>query len=137
MAERERDGDDATLWGTYYPRGYIVGVVHDWRKAEAAAAKLREAGFPEAEVHTHTAQDVLARHEEFQKNRNVVQRIAGAIPTDEGAAVDEYIDEARKGSCFVTAHAPERAQVARARDILWDEGVHAMRHYERSTITDL
>lgn len=137
MVEQQRDREDATLWGTFYPRGYIVGVVHDWHKAEEAAEKLRAAGFPEGEVHTHSAQDVLARHEELMKNRNLAERIAGSLPSDEGAAVDEYLDEARKGSCFVTVHAPENAQVARAREILRDQGVHAMRHYERSTITDL
>jgi hypothetical protein len=137
MTEQQRDREDATLWGTFYPRGYIVGVVHDWHKAEAAAAKLREAGFAEGEIHTHSGQDVLAHHEELMKNRNVAERIASSVPSDESAAVDEYLAEARRGSCFVTVHAPEQAQVARARDVLRDEGVHAMRHYERSTITDL
>ena len=37
MTEQQRDREDATLWGTFYPRGYIVGVVYDWHKAEAAA----------------------------------------------------------------------------------------------------
>ena len=127
----------ATLWGVYYPTGYVVAILPDDDAAREAGEALAAEGFAPAHVQAHSGQEVVARHEQFQQDRNLAQRLMSSIPSHEREALDEYIEEAREGSAFVTVHAPAEDQVRRAHKVLADLGAYGMRHYDRTTLHDL
>jgi hypothetical protein len=139
--DRERDRDAewvaATLFGTFYPKGYVIAVVEDDGAAEGAAAAVRAAGFPGEEVRLFAGDEVLAIHERYLKERSVLQRIGGAFPSEEAAALGEYLDAARGGRRFLTVHAPESAEADRVATALADQPIAMIRHYGQRTIRDL
>jgi hypothetical protein len=137
IVQEELKGPLATLWGTYYPKGYVVAVVHEREAADRAAAALRAAGFGEEDVRVHTGQEVVDRHERFRASMSVGQRIGAGLPSDEHEALNDYLEEARQGRHFLTVHAPAHELVHRARDVLRGYGGHAMRYYGELTIEDL
>lgn len=55
----ETKGPLATMMGTYYPQGYVVGVIHARAGAEQAAEAFRDAGFGGEEVRVFTGDWVL------------------------------------------------------------------------------
>ncbi|MDQ3699466.1 MAG: hypothetical protein M3442_00925 [Chloroflexota bacterium] len=131
------EGPTGVAFGTYYPKGYVVAVVDSAEMAEQAASELRSGGFTEGDVRTYSGQTVVENHEQFLRQRNVLQRIGSAFASDEKEAVDEYIEEARRGRHFITVHAPEEEHMERARQVLAPKGAYKMRHYGPSVMTDL
>jgi hypothetical protein len=131
------DGPFGVSFGTYYPEGYIVAAVDSAETAEQAVAELRGAGFTEGDVRTYSGQMVVENHEAFQRQRSVLQRIESAFASDEKEAVDEYIEEARRGRHFITVRAPDEEQIERARQVLAATGAYKMHHYGPSVMTDL
>ena len=130
-------GPLATLWGVYYPTGYVVAILPDDDGAREASEALTAAGFAAEDVRVHPGPEVVERHEQFMQDRNLAQRALAAIHSDEREALDEYVEEAREGSAFVTVHAPQEDQVKRAHAVLADLGAYGMRHYDRATLHDL
>lgn len=131
------DGPLGVSFGTYYPEGYIVAVVDSAETAELGAAELRSAGFAEDDVRTYSGEWVVENHEAFLRQRSVLQRIGSVFASDEKEAVDEYIEEARRGRHFVTVRASDEEQMERARQVLAAKGAYKMRHYGPSVMTDL
>ena len=127
----------ATALGTYYPRDYVVAVVDDPARASRALAALKEAGFGDAAAELCPGPEYLKNYRDFVQGRNLFQRLENLFPSEEQAAVEEYVAEAERGASFVTVHAPERAARERAGAILKEHGGHAMRFYGNNAITDL
>ena len=127
----------ATALGTYYPRHYVVAVVDDPAGATRALAALREAGFADAAAELCPGPEFLKNYRDFVEGRGLLQRLEGLFPSEERAAVEEYLAEAEGGASFVTVHAPERAERDRASTLLKANGGHAMRYYGDNTISDL
>lgn len=127
----------ATALGTYYPKHYVVAVVDDPAGATRAMAALREAGFTDATAEICPGAEFLKNYREFVEGRGLLQRLEGLFPSEERAAVEEYLAEAERGASFVTVHAPERGERDRAANLLKTNGGHAMRYYGDNTITDL
>jgi hypothetical protein len=82
-----------TLFGTFYPQGYIVASVDDPADADRAHAALQQAGFDE--VRTWTGQEVLERHQAFIAQRNLAQRVGSIFASDEKLALDDYLEAAQ------------------------------------------
>ncbi len=133
----EQQGPFATLWGVYYPTGYVVAILPDDDTARQASEALTAAGFAADDVRVHPGQEVVGRHEQFLKDRSLAQRVLAAIHSDEREALDEYIEEAREGSAFVTVHAPREDRVRQAHAVLADQGAYGMRHYDRTALHEL
>ncbi len=127
----------ATALGTYYPRHYVVAVIDDPARATRALAALKEAGFDDAAAELCPGAEYLKNYRDFVQGRNLFQRLENLFPSEEQAAVEEYVAEAERGASFVTVHAVERQARDRARDVLKEHGGHAMRYYGDNAITDL
>jgi hypothetical protein len=116
-----------TLFGTFYPKGYVVAAFRDRAAADDAHATLSQRGFGEARV--WTGAEVIARHDEFMAQRSTLQRIGGAFGADEKVAIEEYLDAARAGHFFLTVHVPNEAEVEQVRAVIVS-GEHArLMHY--------
>ena len=124
-----------TLFGTFYPTGYITAVTHARTDAEAAQTVLQEAGF--SDIRIWSGKEVQERHQAFLDQRSIAQRIGAAFAADEKLALDDYLQAADEGHTFLTVHVPDDTQVNRARDILIAHHSHQMHYYGPIGITDL
>jgi hypothetical protein len=132
----EFTGALANAWGRYYPKGWVVAVIHERAQAEQAAEELRAAGFADEDVRLFSGEEVLELDRAFNEQRSLGQRLGALLPSDEGAAQQEYLEEARRGHHFVLVHA-SGPETERARSVLASHRAHAMRHYGDLAITDL
>lgn len=133
----EFSGPTATLFGSYYPRGYVVAVLDDPARAEAAVAELRAAGFPEREARVWSGQAVMDQHGAYVEQHRIRYRIGDLFPSEEKEALGEYLAHAERGGSFVTVHAEEGDQQRRAADVLHAHGATGVRFYGAHTISDL
>ena len=124
-------------FGVFNPKHFIVAVIDEKAPAEQAAAALGDAGFPPDDVRVIAGHQVLAAEITYKDQKGVLARLAGLFPTEEQAAVNDYVEEAERGAFFLAVKAPDHEQRTRARGILAAHGGHAMRYYGENTITDL
>lgn len=115
----------------------MIAVVEEDEAAAGAAVAVRAAGFPDEEVRLFAGDEVLAIHARYLKEWSVLQRIGGAFPSEEAAALGEYLDAARRGRRFLTVHAPGPGAADRVAAALADRPVAMIRHYGERTIRDL
>lgn len=127
----------ATVFGTYYPRHYIVAVIHDPSMAAKARDALTADGFAEANVELCPGADFVKNWNDYLAHRGIVARLADLFPADEHEAIAEYLAEAGNGASFVMVHTPEHDGRERASDVLRQHGAHGMRYYDDNTIIDL
>jgi hypothetical protein len=127
----------ATALGTYYPRHYVVAVIHDPAAAATALAALQSEGFPDAMAEICPGPEFIKNWRDFVAHRGPLSRLADLFPAEERDAVDEYLAEAERGASFVTVHVTATDDRNRARDLLKQHGGHAIRYYGDRTITDL
>ena len=137
MAEADATWASKTLFGTFYPKGYVIAVVEDGAAADPIVDAVRAAGFGGEDVRVWSGEEVLATHDRFVKERNPLQRIGGVFPSEEAAILQEYLESARAGNRFLTIHAPGHADAARVAAVLADQPIAVARHYGDRTITDL
>lgn len=124
-------------FGVVNPTHFVVAVIHDAARADQAAAAPRDAGFTTDDVRVIPGQDVLNTEHTYHGTKVVLATLAGLFPSEERAAVEEYVAEAERGACFLVVKAPEQERRGLARGILAEHGGHAMRYYGDNTITDL
>ena len=134
-AFEEKSFTGQTLFGTFYPTGYLVAVLHARTDAEHAKLRLQNAGF--AEVRVWTGQEVIERHEAFLAHRSVLQRLGSLLHSDERDALEEYLAAARQDHLFLTIHIPDHHQVERAHPLLVENNVHLMHYYTAVGMADL
>ncbi len=127
----------ATALGTYYPRHYVVAVIHDTASATTALAALQGEGFADAAAEICPGPEFVKNWSDFIAHRGPLARIANLFPAEEQSAVEEYLAEAENGASFVTVHATTPDDRTRARDVLRNFGGHSMRYYGDRTISDL
>ena len=130
-------GPLGTMFGTFYPLGYVVAAFDDGQRARQTLEGLQGAGCQNREARLLSGDEVLATHEAFLRQRNLAQRIAGAFDSEERDALEDYLELARQGHHFVIAEAPTEAEIQRALPVLREHGGHKIRHYGRAVITDL
>ena len=134
---QEPPGPLAALWGADYPSGYVVAILPDDDTARQASEALAAAGVAGADVRVHPGQAVVERHAQFLQDRGRAERLMAAIHADERDALDEYVEEAREGSAFVTVDAAREGQVERAHAVLAELGAYGVRHHDRAGLHDL
>jgi hypothetical protein len=133
----EPPAEPPTLWGTYYPEGSVVAALPVPDEARRGAAALVEAGWPADEVHVVSGEEALSRQRAYAQRQSAIQRLKAAIPTDQGEALHEYLEAARRGEHFVVARAAGASRAEQAAAILRPHGAHMIRHYEHRFIRDL
>ena len=127
----------ATALGTYYPRHYVVAVIHDPASATKALTALQEQGFTDAAADICPGPEFIKNWNDFVAHRGPLARLANLFPAEEQSVVEEYLAEAENGASFVTVHATTTDDRNRARDVLRTFGGHSMRYYGDRTISDL
>ena len=101
-----------------FPTGYVVAVVDDVEEARACVRELVDVGVPPADVQLATADKAIEIHRRQRGGARLLDRIIGALPTDERSIQDEYLMQADKGSQFVVFRSHGKDQEARARRVL-------------------
>jgi hypothetical protein len=117
----------------YFPTGYTVAVVDDVEEARAWVRELVDVGVPPADVQLATADKAIEIHRRQRGGARLLDRIIGALPTDERSIQDEYLMQADEGSQFVVFCSHGKDQEARARRVLAGHGARGVRHYGRWT----
>jgi hypothetical protein len=130
-------GPGATMFGTYFPKHYVVAVIHDPERAAKAAEELRGSGFAEGDVEVWPGERVLANHHAYLERHGLRHRLGQLFPGDEDEALKEYLGEAERGAHLVTVLAPDPEPRGRAASVLKAHGGHATRYYGDHTFTDL
>lgn len=130
-------GPTATLWGAYYPTGYLVAVLPDQAAAARAVAALAAAGLSPDAVAVWSGAQVLATHAAYVQRHSRWAWLGRLLPTPEALAQAEYLAAAQAGRAFVTVAAPQPVWQAQARAVLVAEGGQALRFYGTHTITEL
>lgn len=125
------------MFGTFYPEGFVVAVVDDPARAEAAVAALRDAGSSTEDVMLRPGAHVLANYRAHRERRGLLERLAPLFPSEESDVEREYLEEAEQDRTFVAVRAPERDRRDRVAEILRAHGGRAIRYYGPRTITDL
>jgi hypothetical protein len=103
----EERGVLAHLFGVWYPKHYVVGIVEDRSSADRAADALR-----------------------------IAWRDAGA-PSEEGVADQDYQRAVSQGHNVLAVLAPTPEAVERDRAVLADFNVRHLRYYGPLAVTDL
>ncbi len=132
-------GPEATLWGTFYPKGYVVAVVDDPQAAQRAFEALQNAGWAGEEARLWTGEQVLAKHQQFMEHRSLAQRVGASIGSGspEDVALKRYLEQARHGHLFLTVHAPNSNQVEQIHGILDDYNAHTIKYYAAAGVADV
>jgi hypothetical protein len=127
----------ATALGTYSPRHYLIAVFDDPFRAAAAVTALHDGGFADSSAAICPGAQFLANWADFVRRRGPLERLIDLYPSEETAALGDYLAEAERGASFVTVHVMAQPDITRARDLLEPLGAHGMRYYGDLTITDL
>ena len=90
------------LFGTWYPKDFVVAVINDPTQAGRAAAALREQGLDPDDVHLVTGPEALAWDARFRAQMHPVKHFAAMLlsGSEEGIMEDRYLREAQEGHSF-------------------------------------
>lgn len=102
-----------TLFGTFYPRGYIVAVFRDPADLEQAVGALQQVNCEDVRI--WTGQHTLDRDAEARSHQNALQKLGSLVGSGEKLALDDYLDLAREGRSFLTAHVHDQEHAEQAR----------------------
>ena len=122
------------LFGVFYPRRYIIAAFATTEQVNQVVAALQQAGF---EARHWTSQQVLERHQHFQKQRSLAQRVEEALSSDEEETLNDYLALAKQGCHFVDVYVPEEAEVVQAESILKAHQAQAAHYYGEWELVDL
>lgn len=144
MAEQgehiELTGFFAQMLGSWYPKGCVVGVMDDESGARAAVADFHAAGFAYEDVRLFTGDEVLGIDAQIRSQQNPVQRVLMRVTggTDEGTAMQMFLDEARAGHHIVIVRVGDRdTPDPRVRPIMQAHHAHSIRVYGKATIAQV
>jgi hypothetical protein len=126
-----------TKFGQFYPEHDVVGVVNDRAAGEQALQALQRVGVPDGDMDLIEPSWFLDAERRAAARRNVVQRLAALVASEEGSYAAEYIEEAEQGRFILVVHAQDRAHAEAIGAELKQHGAHRMRYYDRGTIEDL
>ena len=127
----------ATALGTYSPRHYLIAVFDDPARAATALNALHDGGFADSSAAICPGPQFLENWADFARHRGLLERLVALYPSEEHAALSEYLDAAARGASFVSVHVTSHQDITHARNVLKPLGSHAMRYYGNLTITDL
>jgi superfamily II DNA helicase RecQ len=123
------------MFGTFYPKRYMVSAFETIQQVAQAAATLKDAGFED--VRQWIPPQVLERHAQFLRQRSAVQRVEGELSSDEEEALNDCLALAKEGHHFVTVYVPDEADVKRVQSILESNGAKATHYYGGWKLTNL
>jgi hypothetical protein len=116
-------------YGVFFPAGYTIGVIDDLAEAHACVDELVAAGLDSSDVQLITADDALDAHDRERRSQGLLDRIIGALPTNERSIEYEYLMQASEGSHFVAFRAGSEREKQAGTQILHAHGARGIRHY--------
>jgi hypothetical protein len=131
---------DATPFGVFFPKDYVLAVFRDPAAAERAAAALEVAGFAPSDVLVLGSDEVLGWHGRFAADAGLVGRFKEFVATHfpgAGAKLHDVVDHARVGHAFVLVHAPDGARTDRATTALRPVHPAVLQKYNALTVAEL
>jgi hypothetical protein len=132
----EDDPDPATRPWIFRARGFLVAVLADDERAEAAKASLLAAGFPGKHLRSYPGRQVLEDRERFLAQQSTVRRVVGEVTID-SRAVALFSDYARQGRSFLWVYAGDRDTANRAVHSLADHEVLHLRYHGHDSVEDI
>jgi hypothetical protein len=120
---------------TWSPLHCLVSAFDTPRQARAAMAALAAEGFLDTDILLVRPQTIMAL-DEVCRARSLLTRILASIrtPGSESLAVDEYIDEARRGHYLLIVYAPRDEQRRNAIRVVAHHQAHTIHYFGRWTI---
>ena len=131
----KRSFPEPLLFGTFYPKEYLLAIANDRAQADRAMAAVQQAGFPEAEV--FTGQEVLAHHQGLMEHRTLAQRLGSILSADEKLVQDDYLEQMQDGKLIVMVHVPDATEVERAGHALGEQGAFMLRYYGTDGVVEV
>jgi hypothetical protein len=134
---RERQAAAPAHGRPAYPLHKIVAAV-DRAKVEGVITQLAAAGFPRDQIDVVTAEDGAGLDELSGGTgvRGLLRRLSLSVG-DDLDAVEQMREELRFGHALVLVPVHDDAELVRVRDLLREDGGHAMRYFGRWTIASL
>ena len=141
----EEKGVLAHLFGVWYPKHHVVGIIEDRSSADGAADALRaawrDAGAPDDAVrlfHAEDAREAIRRTEgSYGPARRAMAALSRGVGSEEGVADQDYQAAVSQGHSILAVLAPTPDSVERARAVLADFDVQHLRYYGPLAVTDL
>jgi hypothetical protein len=135
----------AHLFGVWYPKHHVVGIIEDRSAADRAADALRtawrEAGAPEDAVrlfHAEDAREAIRRTRGFHgPAKRALAALGHRLGSEEGVAHLDYQRAVNEGHNVLAVLTPTDEAVERARAALADFDVRHLRYYGPLAVTDL
>ena len=132
----EDDPDPATRPWVFRARGFLVAVLADDERAEAAKAALRAAGFADKDLRTYPGRQVLEDRKRFLAQQGPLRRVVGEVTSD-SEAVALFSEYAREGRSFLWVHAGDRDNANRAVHSLASHEVLHIRYHGHDSVEDI
>lgn len=129
-----------TEFSIFYPRGYVLAAFPERATADAAADALRSAGFAADDVSVTNGADAIARHQDYQDQRTVGDRVRqffASLYGDESSLLNHLLDLAQRGDAVVLAYAPDDEATDRAASVLRPLAPDVLAKYGPLAVTDL
>jgi hypothetical protein len=144
-APMKETGVLAHLFGVWYPKHHVVGIIEDRSTADQAADALRtawrDAGGPEDAVrlfHPEDGREAIRRTEGFYgPAKRAMAAISRGVGSEEGVADLDYQAAVNQGQNVLAVLAPTPEAVERARAVLAEFDVQHLRYYGPLAVTDL
>jgi len=129
-----------TMFGIFYPTGYVLSVFPDVAEADRAVDALLAAGFTAHDLVVATGPEVLVYSGELRADPGLFSRfehfVAG-LYGGEADLADELVGLAERGHVFVAAYAPDDAATARVAEAVHPFAPVVLRKFDPLTFTDL
>jgi hypothetical protein len=144
-APMEETGVLSHLFGVWYPKHYVVGIIEDRSSADRAADALRsawrEAGESEDAVrlfHAEDAREAIRRTEgSYGPAKRVIAALSRGVGSEEAVADQDYQAAVSQGHNVLAVLATAPEAVERARAVLADFKIQHLRYYGPLAVTDL
>jgi hypothetical protein len=135
----------AHLFGVWYPKHHVVGIIEDRsaadRAADALRAAWRDAGAPEDAVrlfHAEDAREAIRQTEgSYGPAKRAMAALSRGVGSEEGVADRDYQAAVSQGHSVLAVLAPTPEALERARAVLADFNIQHLRYYGPLAVTDL
>jgi hypothetical protein len=127
----------STRMGNVYLEHHVLSLVDSDQDAARTAEALVLAGFPRDAVSWKSGSQVVANHAAYREHLNPLQRLAAALPSDEGDLDRRYVEAASHGHSMVGVRVGGMGDAKRAADVLHQHHAYLVRYFRPYTIVDL
>jgi hypothetical protein len=123
------------VFGTYYPKGYLIATFNDGAAAHGAHGALTQHGF--AQTRVWTGEEAIAQHDALAAQRNAEWQHGSSLQANNKLGLQDYMKAAHDGAFFVTLPVPDETMVEQARAALANYQPHMVHYYGSVGMIDL